>query len=267
MPIPLSCTRTSSGRASRPRWLAGLVTLVALTLAGCGTATITPAGGDVSLPDCPSRAGSLFIAAATDSGSERSSELQTARLTAIRDFALRAGACHATLRVLLVPAQTRVTVLFNGPVHQTAGTANAAARRTIRYLDTTVLPGIRRGFTTTLASPPPDRSTPTDLYQLLADIHSTHPGPLTALLLSDFVTQTPTVNLDRALTAAQARTLAAGTPVPDLTGLTIRIAGVGTTKATTPAPAAWVAAIRTYAHTTCTRTHATDCTTTTQTNP
>jgi hypothetical protein len=251
-----------SGRG-RGRTMAGAIAMAGIagmSVAGCGA----PAGSvGNSLPPCPSYHPRQVEILLSDSSGDRSVTQETRRLDVISMDARVAAACSAVLQAKLVAGQTRTATLWAGPVRKSGGTAVAVARLSNRYIESTVLPGVRRRLQAALRVAPPPGNSPSGLFQVAADDRSSTGGML-VVLLSDFVEQTAQVNLNRPLTSRQSELLADAIAVPDLGGAVVRIAGAGVTRETVPAPDNWVAAVRAFAARLCARTKAARCTVTTQ---
>lgn len=246
----------STSRASAITAVAGIV------VTACG-----PGGTPTSsqpLPACPADKPTRIELLWSDSADQRSTAIQNARLAVTRHEALLAAACKASFDVELVAEQASPVSLYSGRPRQSAGTAVAVSRRSTNYVDKTVMPAVTAGVQAAMARTPVTVSSPSGLFQILADHNATSAGTSNAVLLADFVQHDASINLNRPVSVAQATALAAKPAVPSLAGTTIAIYGAGATRDPVAAPDGWIRAISTYARQVCQRTRATGCIVTTQ---
>lgn len=253
--------KSQSGSLSRSRAWA-IIAVAGIVATGCGP------GGDSTasqpLPACPADKPTRIELLWSDSADQRSAAIQNARLAVTRHEALLAAACKASFDVVLVAEQASPVSLYSGRPRQSAGTAVAVSRRSTNYVDKTVMPEVTANVQAAMAHPPVTVSSPSGLFQILADHNATSAGTSNAVLLADFVQHDASINLNRPVSVAQASALAAKPAVPSLAGTTIAIYGAGATRDPVAAPDGWIRAVNAYARQLCQRTRATGCIVTTQ---
>jgi hypothetical protein len=202
-----------------------------------------------------------FIAVYGDSASERSARIEAARREALDTFAAVAASCSGHLTVVFDPGQSVTRVLWSGTPFVPEGSPIAFQRKGYAEVTGTVDPAIARALDRALRSPAPKVATPVSAFEVLSEDRTT--GPLDALVLSSFVEDDGTIDLNQPLTAATARSLADRLPRSRLAHARVAVEGVGATVDAVPAPDDWLAAVRTFASTACTATGA-SCTVATQ---
>lgn len=221
-------------------------------LAGCGLAGASTASS--SLPACSTPGASDYLAVVTDSASERSTSIFAQREQRLAAFAAGAAACRGHLLVVLDPGETLTRVLYSGTVSVNAATDTAYRRRAGAVVHGSVIPQIDQALRSAESAPAPQDGTPVSAFQILAEDRSS--GQLDALVLTDMVQVDSSVNLNQPLTSTQAQDMADTEAVPSLRRAQVAVVGVGVTADSTPAPGDWLAAVRTFAATTCRRTGA-----------
>lgn len=242
------------------RFLAALVGTAALALLASACVPFGSGAGPSTqatrLSPCPSTLSKTkdFVAVYTDSASERAPRIEVQREKALDAFVETAASCSGHLTVVFDPGLSVTSVLWSGTPYVAEGSPIAFERKSAAYARTTVLPRVTRALHKALQAPAPEVATPDQAFAVLAEVRTG--GPLDALVLSSFVEDDATIDLNKPLTAASAEHLAAGVPVPRLAHAQVSIEGVGTTADPTPAPTDWLGALRTFAGTLCARTKA-----------
>lgn len=241
-----------------------LPVLVLFLLAGvtsaCGSGSA--AHGDVGrlhrLAETCADADVATYVAVDFSDTARSESLAASRRDAIGNEAERVAVCGGTLKVEAFSSSTAATVtLFDGPLEAEGATQNARLRRVER----TVAPveeAVATGWEAAEAKLPGDGSDVLGQFTLASEYFAQRPGwRHRALILTDGVQTTGTAVVNTPdFNAAVATDLAARVPVPDLSGVTVTVAGLGQVVGDPP-PSEFVAALNTFFTGTCARTNAT----------
>lgn len=229
-------------------------------LSACGDASATHSGA-THLQQVAETCADSEVAAyvAVDfSDTARSESLAASRRDAIRSEAERVAVCGGTLKVVAFSSSTAAIVtLFDGPLEAEGATENARLRR----VDRTVEPvdeAVADGWEPAEAELPGDGSDVLGQLTLASEYFAQRSDAAhRALILTDGVQTTGTVVVNSPdFTSAAAADLAASVPVPDLSGVSVTVAGLGQVVGDPP-PSEFVAALNTFFTDTCTRTNAT----------
>lgn len=209
---------------------------------------------------CP--ASGTKIAARVDSdesGSGIGATAEPARQRVIREVAERTAICGGHLRVTLFSGSMLGVTVFDRDLNLDGATTNARLRKAPKAVDA-VMERVNAAL--------PDATT--QLADGATDIvgqyqHGSEYGAqfaasgsfnLEQTILTDGI-QTAGHDLsDPALTTEQAQTLAATFTVPDLSGATVRVIGIGRQVDDAPLPTPYIAALRAFHTTVCEKTGA-----------
>lgn len=192
------------------------------------------------------------------SDTARSESLGASRRDAVRTEAERVAVCGGTLKVVAFSSSTAaIMTLFDGPLEAEGATQNARLRRVER----TVAPveeAVATGWEAAEAELPGDGSDVLGQLSLASEYFGQRPDAThRALILTDGVQTTGAVVVNTPdFNSAVATDLAARVPVPDLSGVTVTVAGLGQVVGDPP-PSEFVAALKTFFTDTCARTNAT----------
>jgi len=194
------------------------------------------------------------------SGSRRNQTATPAEELVIREVTERTAICGGRLRVTSFSDSMIGVTVFDADLQLDGATANARLRKAPKAVD-----AVMEQITAAL----PDAANElvdgaTDIvsqYQLgaeyAAQLATTGPVVLEQTIVTDGI-QTAGLDLsDPSLTVAQAESLAATFPVPDLTGAAVRLIGIGRQADNAPLPTPYIAALRAFHTTICEDTGAT----------
>ena len=176
----------------------------------------------------------------------------------MRSEAERVAVCGGTLKVVAFSSSTAAIVtLFDGRLEAEGATQNARLRRINRTVDP-VEKAVAEAWDSAEAELPGDGSDVLGQLTLAGEHFAQRPDAThRALILTDGVQTTGTVVVNSPdFTSAVATDLAARVPVPDLSGVTVIVAGLGQVVGDPP-PSEFVAALNTFFTDTCARTNAT----------
>lgn len=235
---PPSWARRVSKRTA-PRQTAGAVAIgVVVLLAACTSRSAAWDG------DCPAGRGpdSYYLVTIELSASERSPALIDDRLERVRRRAEVAADCEATFEVALLDGG-RTSRLYRSQFSSALNTERARDLQ-IPTLAGLAMAEIRTKLAPVLGQPPPPTSDPGIVYRLLAD-RLAEQGPqarIEALILSDGVTDTPQLDLNRPIPASELPALTTQVaPDVDLGGqVAIEWPDIGRTADATGPPGDWV---------------------------
>lgn len=237
-------------------------TVVVGIATGCNTAPPgTVAHAEQVAASCPTDGRRIAARVDSDeSGSSVGVTAKPARQQVIRETAERTAICGGHLRVTLFSGSMIGVSVYDGDLQLDGATANSRLRKAPKAVD-----AVMEQINTAL----PDAAKrlidgATDIvgqYQLGAEYTAQHaaagPVVLEQTILTDGI-QTAGHDLsDPALTTEQAEALAITFSVPDLTGATVRLIGIGRQANDAPLPTPYIAALRTFHTTVCENTGAT----------
>lgn len=206
---------------------------------------------------CPEGDSASYVAV-DFSDTARSESLAASRRGAIHTEAERVAVCGGTLKVVAFSSSTAAIVtLFDGAIHAEGATQNARLRRAGQAIDP-VDDAVAAAWNAAESELPGDGSDVLGQFTLAAEYFAQRPDAAhRALILTDGVQTTGTVVVNSPdFTSAVAADLAARVPVPDLSGVTVTVAGLGQVVGDPP-PSEFVAALNTFFTDTCARTNAT----------
>ena len=230
----------------------------------CGLALLAACGRSNDVGDyahlaesCPDSEIAEYVAV-DFSDTARSEPLSVSRREAIRSEAERVAVCGGTLKVVAFSSSTAAIVtLFDGSLEAEGATENARLRRVDRTVDP-VDEAVADGWESAEAELPGDGSDVLGQFTLASEYFAQQSDAShRALILTDGVQTTGTVVVNSPdFTSTVASDLAASVPVPDLSGATVTVAGLGQVVGDPP-PSEFVAALNTFFTDTCARTNAT----------
>ena len=227
----------------------------ALVLTGCQMA-----GAVAWTGDCPPGQGSdtYYLVAIEQSASERSPALLHDRLGRIERRADQAADCEATFEVVVLDSG-RARSIYRNPFSSPLNTEQARDRQ-VPAMAAKAMSEIQSQLSAMLSQPPSATSDPGVVYRLLAD-RLAQLGPkarIVALVLSDGVTDTPQLDLNRSLPVDEHASLAERLAPPvDLEGrVGIEWPDIGRTADSTGPPGDWVEALLALWTTVCQTRHA-----------
>lgn len=193
-------------------------------------------------------------------GSSNADDLHAERLDAIEGIVRQTTVCSGYLRVAVFSSSSAATTaLYDGALHPHGATDNARIRRVPALIED-VMPGIREGYEPALAELPGGGSDIVGMIrlgeefagQLSADYH------LELYLFTDGFHNVEFRVGDEPLSQTEAEDLASETPVPDLTGASVVVAGLGRV-AEEPPRSSVVEGLVFYYQALCTQTGAEEC--------
>jgi hypothetical protein len=193
-------------------------------------------------------------------GSGASETITTARMDAVESIVRRTAICSGHLKVLVFSSSSAGTItLFDAPLHLDGATDNARLKR-VPALVSDVMAQIRKAYQPALEKMASRGSDITSQLRLASEWIGQLDGKfqLRLHLLTDGL-QNLRVNLGaRALSRQEASALAAQTEVPDLSGASVVIAGLGRVVGTAPA-STLVEGLIAYYDAVCRKTGAAEC--------
>ena len=241
----------------------GPLAAVAIVSALAGCAGAASAGeGPLEPLTCPAEweNASSAVVLWGDTASQRSEALVVERREVVRSQLLSAAGCDIPVTVMWVPSQTTATTLFTGSVHKDGANEKIIARLSRKEIDEVALPTIDQKLAALTSQPPVEESSPSGLFDVMADVAGRDGGRAVVTVLDNFVEQSHRLNVNVPdFDADAARRAAKTVALPKLDGTSIAIMGAAVTVDTRPAPDDWVAAVRAYADTLCVQTGA-ECT-------
>lgn len=241
------------------------ILLAASTIAGmvCGCSSGAPASlahAEDIVASCPTDGTRIAALLQIDrSGSRRSAEVAPDEQDVMREAAERTAICRGRLRVTAFSGSMIGVTVFDADLQLDGATANARLRKAPKAVDA-VMEKIATAFPDA-ADELVDGSTDiVSQYQLgaeyAAQLATTGPVVLEQTILTDGI-QTAGQDLsDPLLTVTQAESMAATFMVPDLTGATIRLIGIGRQADNAALPTPYIAALRAFHTTVCEKTAA-----------
>lgn len=250
----------------RMRMLAALGA-VAIASAGCATATGGRLGELHRVADtCPKGKKVAVYVAIDASGAQRGPQLLEARVNAVRNIATKVAACGGHLRVLMFSASTAATItIFESTLEPKGATENARLRR-VDGLVADVVEKVEAKLPEALSRLSSQGSDPVGQLEG-AHEYAVQVGQdfvLDVLIESSGISRrVHPWELDDTL----ATKLAEEVSVPDLTGATVTLAGIGRVGDGAPPSTDLVNALRTFYIRVCERTGATGCLATTDITP
>ncbi|WP_160050471.1 hypothetical protein [Nocardiopsis sp. FR4] len=211
------------------------------------------------LANCQDTApGSLVLVDGT--GSSNTEAITAERLDAIEHIARQTAVCSGYLRVAVFSSSSAATTaLYDGALHPHGATDNARIRRVPALIED-VIPGIREGYEPAMAELPGGGSDILGMLrlgeefagQLSTDYH------LELYLFSDGFHNVGHKPGSEALSLEEAEALAAETTMPDLSGASVTVAGIGRV-AGDPVPSDVVEGLVFYYQALCAQTGAEEC--------
>lgn len=211
--------------------------------------------------DCPTDGSKIAAFVASDeSGSSVGATASTARLQVIRDVAERTAICGGHLRVTLFAGSMIGVTVFDDELRLDGATLNARLRKAPEVVDG-VMEKIDAALPDVTAQLAGGATDIVGQYQLGAEYAAQLSAKATVILEQSILTdgiQTAGADLeDPSLSEQQAIDMAAGFAVPELTGATVRLIGIGRQADDAPLPTPYIAALRAFHTAVCERTYAT----------
>lgn len=222
-------------RPSRRSRLTMAVTAGAMTfaLAACGLLDDAPdpavmAEHQAMLTNCQDTAPAALVLV-DGTGSSNADDLHAERLDAIEGIARQTAVCSGHLRVAVFSSSSAATIaLYDGPLKPHGATDNARVRRVPALIED-VMPGIREGYESALADLPGGGSDITGQMRLGAEWVGQlgEEYRLDLYLFTDGFHNVEFRVGDEPLSPTEAEALAAEASVPDLSGASVTVAGLG----------------------------------------
>lgn len=241
------------------RALAAAAAAVSLAT-GCGAAVPDSlAHAEQVAGSCPAGSRVAALVQSDESGTSRGATAAPARQAVIREVAERTAICGGHLRVTLFSGSMIGISVFDGDLQLDGATDNARLRKAPKVADG-VMDRLNAVLPDATAQLNDDATDIVGQYQHGADYRAQLAASgnvhLEQTILTDGI-QTADQDLnDPSLTVAQAEMLAATFVVPDLTGATVRLIGIGRQADNTPLPTPYIEALRALHTVVCERTGA-----------
>ncbi|MBF9435240.1 MULTISPECIES: hypothetical protein [Mycobacteroides] len=241
--------------------IATATSLVAVTACGAPSSSGSIAHAEQVAASCPTDGGQIAARVDSDeSGTSRGETTNPARQQVIREVAERTVICGGHLRVTVFDGSMIGVTVFDGDLHLDGATANARLRKAPKAVDA-VMEQINTALPAATSQLSGGATDIVGQYQhgaeYEAQLAATGAFHLEQTILTDGI-QTAEADLsDPALTADQAQALAATFLVPDLSGATVRLVGIGRQADEAPLPTPYIAALRAFHTAVCEKTGAT----------
>lgn len=261
-------TRPAATRAGtrRAHGIIGCATVAISTTLGAVACNSVPAGGALAHTEqvaasCPTDGSQIAARVDSDeSGTSRGETANPARQQVIREVTERTVICGGHLRVTVFDGSMIGVTVFDGDLHLDGATANARLRKAPKAVDA-VMDQINAALPAATSQLSGGATDIVGQYQhgaeYAAQLAATGAFHLEQTILTDGI-QTAEVDLsDPALTADQAQAQAATFTVPDLSGATVRLIGIGRQADDAPLPTPYIAALRAFHTAVCEKTGAT----------
>lgn len=254
---------TATSRVTRVARVATTLAAAGLVLAGCAGQT----GGDLArLQDlargCPPNPMRVAAYGATDvSNSGRSRQIAAQRLDAIHAFVTQVAVCRGDIKLVAFSSSPGATYpLFEGAVDPPGATLVARLRK-VDVVVERVMDAVADRLMEAVDQLPGDGSDILSELELAREYRQQLGGErhFEVLVLTDAVqTRGAVVTNSPAFDSTSAVELAKRVTVPDLSGASVTVAGVGKVSGP-PAPGTWVDAAKTFFNEVCSRTRAAAC--------
>lgn len=252
------------------QWLTGAVTgiiaiVTAVLLVGCGISSSsvgTLAENQHILASCDAAHPPATWVGIDGTGSSASGDILAERLNALQSIVRQTAVCSGYLMVRVFSASSVASAtLFDGSLRQPGATSNARLQRVPKAV-ASVIATIQRSYHSAAANLSPNGSDIIGQYEEAAEWFEQLGGAyhLQVDLLTDGMENVGVGAVGtHALDQQQATALAARVPMPNLSGATVTVAGLGRVKGSTPTSAV-VDGLVAYYSSLCHRTHAARCT-------
>lgn len=246
----------------RPCATALLVVSLIASLTGCGSDQSGPiARYELLAETCPLDAAKVATRISSDeSGTSRGQTAQSARQDVIRRVAERNVICGGRLRVDVFSGSMLSTTVFDRTLQLDGATQNARLRRAPGVVQSVMdeinasLPHALRRLTDGATDIVGQYQNGSEFGRQLREAGS---YTVEQIILTDGI-QTVGVDLeDESLTEQQATDMASTVTVPDLTGASVRLIGIGRQANDAPLPTPYIAALRAFHTAVCEKTGAT----------
>jgi hypothetical protein len=261
--MPTTSTSARQPGSVHRAFLFLLATLAMVILGAACSSGSSPAGAlgqdKQTLATCDRAHAPASWVAIDGTGSSAADSILADRLKAIESIARTTAICSGYLRVIVFTSSSvATTVLFDGSLAQPGATTNARLLRVPNAV-ASVMDTIRKGYSPAVAGLDPRASDITAQYVNAAEWTSQLGGTyrLHLYLLTDGF-QNVRLNLYGPVSPQQAEALADQTPVPNLPGASVVVAGLGRV-AGSPARSDVVAGLVAYYDALCHKTGATKC--------
>lgn len=241
--------------------MAALIALAAalgLTLTGCsGIAPGELGENQQLLADCPDQPINSFVLV-DGSGSGVSEATTAERLESIETIARRTGVCGGTLQVAAFAAGSGATVsIYSGNLTLTTPTDNARLRRVPELVEE-VMSDVTTNYEPAIAALTQGGTDITGTYRLLGEQAALHPDTrLEGYIFTDGLNNIG-IQIEHALSAEEAHTLAEQVSVPNLPDARLTVAGLGRV-AGDPVPSVVIEGLVSFYDALCARTGAAEC--------
>ncbi|GFM17886.1 uncharacterized protein PO1_contig_020_10 [Mycobacterium sp. PO1] len=250
-------------RLTSTHTLAAFTAVVAL-VTGCSTGGVSDslAQAERVAASCPPDGARIAALVQVDwSGSRRSLAATPAEEQVVRAAAERALICGGHLRMTVFSGSMIAVTVFDANLHLDGATTNARLRKAPKAVDA-VMAQVTSAFPEAIERISDGATDIVAQYQLgeeyWTQLSATDHSVLEQTIVTDGI-QTAGQDLsDPSLTIAHAEALAAAVSVPDLTGATVRLIGIGRQADDASLPTPYIAALRAFHTTVCDKTGA-DC--------
>jgi hypothetical protein len=256
-----TCLRHATRRGTLA--LVGLLTLATL-LTGCGLSSSAPASALAAnqqiLQSCDSAHPPAAWVAIDGTGSSAANFIFEERMSALQSIVQRTAVCSGYLQVSVFSASSiATTILFDGSLRQPGATTNAQLQG-VPHAVNSVMATIRTAYWPAASHLSPGGSDITGQYVNAAQWFGQLGGSYQrqVALLTDGVQDVGVDLSTHVLDQQQASALAQQTPMPNLSGADVMVAGLGPVTGSTPT-SAMVAGLVAYYTDLCHRANAARC--------
>ncbi|MDX1870709.1 hypothetical protein SBI67_01120 [Mycolicibacterium sp. 120266] len=209
---------------------------------------------------CPAGSKVASLVTSDESGSSVGATAGPARQRVIRQVAERTAICGGHLRVALFAGSMIGVTVFDDDLRLDGATQNARLRKASKVVDA-VMEEVDAALPDASAHLAGGATDIVGQYQLgaeyAAQLSTSAPVTLEQTIVTDGIQTAGSDLEDTALTGPQAVDMAALFAVPDLTGATVRLIGIGRRADDAPLPTPYIAALRAFHTAVCERTQAT----------
>lgn len=190
-------------------------------------------------------------------GTSQDQAITTERLKSIRAVVDRVAVCGGHLTVTAFGTNSVTTPILDADITIDGATPNARLRRVPKVTEE-VMAQVTKHYEPAIEALPQQGTDVTGLYRLFGEAKAERPGQrLEVLVLTDGLTNQG-VNIDHSLSTAEATALADTVPVPDLSGSSLSVVGIGRV-AGNPVPSTFIDGLKAFYTRLCEKTGADQC--------